>query len=108
MRICIFISGLKGLREEVAQGGSTVILLSSETLSVDCYDLEFVPAHMVPLSHCPLSPQFFHNVEEAEWAVEVVKSTGKPTAITMCIGPAGDGNKVSPGDCAVRLARAGT
>jgi len=51
--------------------------------------------------------EFFHNVEEAEWAVEVVKSTGKPTAITMCIGPAGDGNKVSPGDCAVRLARAG-
>ena len=37
-----------------------------------------------------------------------MKSTGKPTAITMCIGPTGDSNKVSPGDCAVRLARAGT
>ena len=37
-----------------------------------------------------------------------MKSTGKPAAITMCIGPTGDSNKVSPGDCAVRLARAGT
>ena len=36
-----------------------------------------------------------------------MKSTGKPTAITMCIGPSGDRSKVSPGDCAVRLAEAG-
>ena len=47
-------------------------------------------------------------MEEAEWAVEVMKSTGKPTAITMCIGPAGDSSGVSPGECAVRMARAGT
>ena len=39
--------------------------------------------------------------------VEVMKSTSKPTAITMCIGPAGDSNNVSPGECAVRLARLG-
>ena len=51
--------------------------------------------------------QFFASVEEAEWAVEVMKSTGKPSAITMCIGPDGDRNDVSPGQCAVRLARAG-
>ena len=37
-----------------------------------------------------------------------MKSTGKPAAITMCIGPAGDGNRVLPGECAVRLAKAGT
>ena len=36
-----------------------------------------------------------------------MKSTGKPAAITMCIGPPGDGNRVPPGECAVRLAKAG-
>lgn len=52
--------------------------------------------------------QFFANVEEAEWAVEVMKSTGKPTAVTLCIGPDGDSCDVPPGECAIRLARAGT
>ena len=51
--------------------------------------------------------QFFANVEEAEWAVEVMKSTGKPVAITMQIGPKGDMQNVPSGECAVRLARAG-
>ena len=60
------------------------------------------------LTYCPLSLQFFGYVEEAEWAVEVIKSTGKPTAIAMCIGPQGDRKNVPPGECAVRLARAGT
>ena len=46
-------------------------------------------------------------MEEAEWVVEVMKATGKPTAITMCIGPPGDTNNVPPGECAVRLARKG-
>ena len=55
-----------------------------------------------------LFPQFFAHVEEAEWAAEVLKSTGKPTAITLCIGPHGDQKNVSAGECAVRLARAGT
>ena len=36
-----------------------------------------------------------------------MKSTGKPTTITMCIGPTGDTNNVPVGECAVRLARAG-
>lgn len=54
-----------------------------------------------------LIAEFFYYIEEAEWVVEVMKSTGKPAAITMCIGPAGDGNKVPPGECAVRLAKAG-
>ena len=39
--------------------------------------------------------------------MEVMKATGKPTAITMCIGPPGDANSVPPGECAVRLARKG-
>ena len=37
-----------------------------------------------------------------------MKATGKPIAITMCIGPAGDSSNVPPGECAVRLTRAGT
>ena len=55
----------------------------------------------------PLLSQFFEYCEEAEWVVEVMKTTGKPTAITMSIGPAGDSNNVPPQECAVRLARTG-
>lgn len=47
-------------------------------------------------------------MEEAEWAVQVLKSTEKTVAATLCIGPEGDLNGVSPGDCAVRLVKAGT
>ncbi|XP_068751236.1 betaine--homocysteine S-methyltransferase 1-like isoform X1 [Montipora capricornis] len=54
-----------------------------------------------------LIAEFFSCLEEAEWAVEVMKSTGKPIAMTMCIGPLGDRNGVSPGECAVGLAKAG-
>ena len=61
------------------------------------------------LSHnCFAFSQFFAHVEEAEWAAEVLKSTDKPSAITLCIGPHGDRKNVSAGECAVRLARAGT
>lgn len=52
--------------------------------------------------------QYYEHVEEAEWAIEVCKETGKPTACSLCIGPEGDLHGVSPGDCAVRLAKAGT
>lgn len=52
--------------------------------------------------------QYFEHVEEAEWAVQVLKTTGKPVAASLCIGPDGDLNRVSPGDCAVRLVNAGT
>uniref|UniRef100_A0AAY4BQI7 Hcy-binding domain-containing protein n=1 Tax=Denticeps clupeoides TaxID=299321 RepID=A0AAY4BQI7_9TELE len=51
--------------------------------------------------------QYFEHVEEAVWAVEVLKTTGKPVAATLCIGPEGDLNGLSPGDCAVRLVKAG-
>lgn len=51
--------------------------------------------------------QYFEHVEEAEWAVQVLKTTGKPVAATLCIGPEGDLNGVGPGDCAVRLVKAG-
>ncbi|KAM3874518.1 betaine--homocysteine S-methyltransferase 1 isoform 2-T2 [Diretmus argenteus] len=51
--------------------------------------------------------EYFEHVEEAEWAVQVLKTTGKPVVATLCIGPEGDLNGVSPGDCAVRLVKAG-
>lgn len=54
-----------------------------------------------------LIAEYFEHVEEAEWAVQVLKTTGLPVAATLCIGPEGDLNKVSPGDCAVRLVKAG-
>ena len=55
-----------------------------------------------------LSLQYFEHVEEAEWAVQVLKASGKPVAACMCIGPDGDMHGVSPGECAVRLVKAGT
>ncbi|KAK1174260.1 betaine--homocysteine S-methyltransferase 1 [Acipenser oxyrinchus oxyrinchus] len=51
--------------------------------------------------------EYFEHVEEAEWAVQVLKGSGKPVAATLCIGPTGDLNGVSPGDCAVKLVKAG-
>lgn len=51
--------------------------------------------------------QYFEHVEEAEWAVQVLKTTAMPVAASLCIGPEGDLNGVSPGDCAVRLVKAG-
>merc|ERR1719347_333411 len=42
-----------------------------------------------------------------EWALELALSYGLPVAATMCIGPLGDGDGVLPGECAVRMARAG-
>lgn len=46
-------------------------------------------------------------MEEAEWAVETCKATGKPTAVSLCIGPQGDLHGIPTGECAVRLAHAG-
>ena len=46
-------------------------------------------------------------MEEAVWAVEVLKTTGKPVAITLGVGPKGDNAGVPTGECAVRLAKAG-
>ncbi|XP_008323906.1 betaine--homocysteine S-methyltransferase 1-like [Cynoglossus semilaevis] len=54
-----------------------------------------------------LIAEYFEHVEEAEWAVQVLKTSGLPVAASLCIGPDGDLNKVSPGDCAVKLIKAG-
>ncbi|XP_054908432.1 betaine--homocysteine S-methyltransferase 1 [Poeciliopsis prolifica] len=54
-----------------------------------------------------LIAEYFEHVEEAEWAVQVLKTSGKPVAATLCIGPEGDLNGVSPGECGVKLVKAG-
>lgn len=41
------------------------------------------------------------------WAVEMLKETGKPVAASLCIGPDGDMHGISPGECAVKLVKAG-
>lgn len=51
--------------------------------------------------------EYIGYVEEAEWAIEVMKKTNLPVAITMCIGPLGDFKNVSVEECAVRMAKAG-
>ena len=51
--------------------------------------------------------KMFEHVEEAEWAIEAMKATGKPVVICMTISSLGDMNKVPPCECAVRMARAG-
>jgi len=51
--------------------------------------------------------EYFRNVEEMEWAIEHVKTYGKPVAATICIGPNGDEDGVPLGECAVRMAKAG-
>uniref|UniRef100_A0A3B4YMN1 Betaine--homocysteine S-methyltransferase 1-like n=1 Tax=Seriola lalandi dorsalis TaxID=1841481 RepID=A0A3B4YMN1_SERLL len=54
-----------------------------------------------------LIAEYFEHVEEAEWAVQVLKTSGKPVAASLCIGPEGDMHGISPGECAVRLVKAG-
>lgn len=52
--------------------------------------------------------KYFEHVEEAVWAVEVLKESGLPVAASLCIGPESDIHGVPTGECAVRLAQAGT
>ncbi|XP_011375599.1 S-methylmethionine--homocysteine S-methyltransferase BHMT2 [Pteropus vampyrus] len=54
-----------------------------------------------------LIAEYFEHAEEAVWAVEVLKESGKPVAATMCIGPEGDECNLTPGECAVKLVKAG-
>ncbi|XP_054344232.1 S-methylmethionine--homocysteine S-methyltransferase BHMT2 isoform X3 [Pongo pygmaeus] len=54
-----------------------------------------------------LIAEYFEHVEEAVWAVEVLKESDRPVAVTMCISPEGDMHDITPGECAVRLVKAG-
>ena len=55
------------------------------------------------LFYCKL----FFYVEEAEWAIEVMKATGKPVGMCLNICSAGDLEGVPIDECAVRIAKAG-
>ncbi|PNJ60651.1 BHMT2 isoform 2 [Pongo abelii] len=54
-----------------------------------------------------MESKYFEHVEEAVWAVEVLKESDRPVAVTMCISPEGDMHDITPGECAVRLVKAG-
>ena len=56
--------------------------------------------------HCFIY-QLFRYVEQAEWATEVIKATGKPVVVCLSISLTGDMTGILPGECAVRVARAG-
>jgi len=51
--------------------------------------------------------EYFRNVEEIVWAIECLKTFNLPVFASLCIGPRGDSARVDPGECAVRMARAG-
>lgn len=51
--------------------------------------------------------KLFFYVEEAEWALEVMKATGKPIALCLNICSSGDFEGVPIDECAVRIAKAG-
>ncbi|KAK3722802.1 hypothetical protein QZH41_020010, partial [Actinostola sp. cb2023] len=51
--------------------------------------------------------ELFEHVEEAEWAIEVMKGTGKPVVCCLTISASGDLNGVSVKECTVRIAKAG-
>lgn len=51
--------------------------------------------------------EYFNNMEEMEWALEVATKLGKPVAASMPLGPMGEKNGVSVGECAVRMAKGG-
>ncbi|XP_022081487.1 betaine--homocysteine S-methyltransferase 1-like [Acanthaster planci] len=51
--------------------------------------------------------EFFINIEEAEWAIQIMAEIGVPVACTMRIPPTGDASGCSPQECAVRMAKAG-
>ena len=46
--------------------------------------------------------EYFHNIDEMEWAIELALTYNKPVAATMCMGPNGDG-RVSFLACSVNF-----
>jgi len=51
--------------------------------------------------------EYFRNIVEMEYAIEIAKETGRAVAANMCMGPTGDESGVSVGECAIRMAKAG-
>lgn len=97
----MILSGLKCWLRKVLCGQV------AETGSSACVTLQDARGHPGDSSDSCLFPQYFEHVEEAVWAVHVLRESGKPVAVSLCIGPAGDLHGVTPGECAVRLVEAG-
>lgn len=76
--------------------------------AVNIWQVSFSQEPRVDTTLCCFHLQFVDHVEEAAWAVEVLKTSGKAVGATMCISPHGDMQGVPPGECAVRLVKAGT
>eukprot|EP00117_Sycon_ciliatum_P013025 scpid39551/ scgid13859/ Betaine--homocysteine S-methyltransferase 1 len=94
----ILVAGSVTKTDLYEQGESKEVVQAEFRRQLDFYvrnDFDFVIA------------EFFDHVLEAEWAVEVLKESGKPVLATVCIGPEGDADSFSPEQCALRLARAG-
>jgi len=51
--------------------------------------------------------EYFEHVEEAVWAVEVLKESGKPVVASLCINDEGDLHGIPTAKCAKALAEAG-
>lgn len=103
------------VREVADEGNALVAACVSQT---PCYLNSHSAAEVKPLFKKQLEDflkkdidffiaEFFRHVEEAAWAVEVLKTSGKTVGATLCISPHGDMNGVPPGECAVRLVKAG-
>ncbi|KAJ3605637.1 hypothetical protein NHX12_027682 [Muraenolepis orangiensis] len=97
------------LAREVADEGDALVAggVSQTPSYLSCKSEAEVKAIFMKQIEVFVQKNYFEHVEEAEWAVQVLKTTGKPVAATLCIGPEGDLNGVSPGDCALRLVKAG-
>ena len=94
-------------KADVVPGKSTNIMSTQRFAAPFWANIDDIHAHMYVCIHFSGSVQFFDHVLEAEWAVEVLKESGKPVLATVCIGPEGDADSFSPEQCALRLARAG-
>lgn len=54
-----------------------------------------------------LIAEYYEHIEEIEWAIETLKTSGLPICANMCINKEGDLHGVGAGECAVRMAKAG-
>jgi len=88
----------------ISQTGNFAVWKDAEKTKADLRrSIEILVKNDIELIIC----EYFRNINEMECAIEIAKETGKTVAATMCMGPTGDENEVSVGECAVRMAKAG-
>ena len=49
-------------------------------------DIDLIIVEVSHLASWHPDPQYFHNIREMEWAIELALRFGKPVAATMCMG----------------------